>query len=80
MRLVVDGREYTGTPLEIVYWMWQDCFHRDSLATIDEYMRWLTGNVFKFTGQGIDIGDGTPEEKSWRLIEGLIELGIAKKA
>lgn len=78
MKIMIDLKEYTGTPVEIVSVLWDDNFHRDQLPTIDDYITHAAQNVFKFTGKGIDVGTGTTEEKCQKLLDGMISIGIAK--
>lgn len=79
MRVLVNDREYTGSPEAVVGEMWDDCFHRDTLVRIEEYIAYVAANVFMFAGVGIDIGTGTVVEKSRRLLEGMAAIGIARK-
>lgn len=77
LRVLVNGREYLGSPEAVVGEMWGECFHRDRLVCIDEYIEHVAANVFKFTGIGINISAQTVEEKSRLLIEGLVTSGLA---
>ena len=79
MRVMMDDRVYSGSPEAVVDEMWNECFHRDTLPHIEEYIAYVVGNVFKFAGFGIDINAQTIEEKSRRLLEGLVAAGIACK-
>ena len=79
MRIMIDLKEYTGTPAEIVGELWDENFHRDQLATIDEYIDHAAKNVFKFTGKGIEVGTGTTEEKCRRLLDGMVSIGVAAR-
>lgn len=79
MRVLVNDRIYTGSPEAVVGDMWDDCFHRDTLVRIEEYIAYVAANVFKFAGVGIDVGTGTVVEKSRRLIEGMEAAGFATK-
>lgn len=79
MRVLVDGREYIGPPEAVIGEMWDDCFHRDTLARIEEYIAFVAANVFKFAGFGIDVGSGTIMEKSQRLLDGMEAVGLVRK-
>lgn len=79
MRVMMNDRIYSGAPEAVVGEMWNECFHRDTLHHIEEYIAYVAGNVFKFAGFGIDINARTIEEKSRRLLEGLVNAGIASK-
>jgi hypothetical protein len=78
MRVMMNDRIYSGSPEAVVDEMWNECFHRDTLPHIEEYIAYVAGNVFKFAGFGININARTIEEKSRRLLEGLMEVGIAR--
>lgn len=75
----MNGREYQGAPEAVVGEMWDECFHRDTLLRIEEYIAHVAANVFRFTGFGIDISARTIEEKSRRLLEGMVAAGLATK-
>lgn len=79
MRVMMNDRVYSGSPEAVVDEMWNECFHRDTLNHIEEYIAYVAGNVFKFAGFGIDINARTIEEKSRRLLDGLVAAGIASK-
>lgn len=79
MRVLVDDREYIGSPEAVVGEMWNECFHRDTMGRIEEYIAFVAANVFKFAGFGIDVGTGTVVEKSQRLLEGMEAAGLATK-
>jgi hypothetical protein len=79
MKLMIDLKKYTGTPVEIVGFLWDENFHRDQLPTIDSYIAYAAQNIFKFTGKGYDVGTGTIEEKCQRLLDGMVSIGIAAK-
>lgn len=79
MKIMIDLKEYIGTPVEIVGFLWDENFHRDQLPTIEDYIAHTAQNVFKFTGKGIDVSTGTPEEKCQRLLDGMISIGIATR-
>lgn len=79
MQVMIDNKVYSGSPEAVVAEMWNECFHRDTLPHIEEYIAYVAGNVFKFAGFGININARTIEEKSRRLLEGLVAAGIACK-
>lgn len=79
LRVIINGREYLGSPEVVVGEMWGECFHRDRLVCIEEYIEHVAANVFRFTGIGIDISAHTVEEKSRQLIEGMVSSGLALK-
>lgn len=79
MRVIMNDRVYSGSPEAVVGEMWNECFHRDTLPHIEEYISYVAANVFKFAGFGIDISARTMEEKSRCLLEGLVAAGIAIK-
>lgn len=79
LRVLVNDKEYIGSPEMVVGEMWDECFHRDTLVCIEEYIAYVAANVFKFAGLGIDVGTGTVVEKSQRLLEGMEAVGLATK-
>ena len=78
MQVMIDNKVYSGPPEAVVAEMWNECFHRDTLPHIEEYIAYVASNVFKFAGFGININARTIEEKSRRLLEGLMEVGLAR--
>lgn len=79
MRVMMNDRVYSGSPEAVVDEMWNECFHRDTLPHVEEYIAYVAGNVFKFAGFGININARTIEEKSRRLLDGLVAAGLARK-
>lgn len=79
MRVLINGTEYEGAPEAVVGAMWNDCFHRDTLVRLEEYIAYVAANVFRFTGFGINVDARTVEEKSHRLLEGMVAAGMAIK-
>lgn len=79
MRILMNDRVYSGAPEAVVAEMWDECFHRDAMVHMEEYIAYVAGNVFKLAGFGININARTMEEKSRRLLEGLVAAGIARK-
>jgi hypothetical protein len=46
---------------------------------VEEYIAHVAAAVFKFTGFGIDVRASKIEDKSQRLLEGLVAAGLAIK-
>lgn len=74
MRVIIDRKEFEGTPLEILELMRQDHFDADRFASAEEYMKELQQNAWRFFGKGVDPQGETLEEKAFSLLQQLHEI------
>jgi hypothetical protein len=71
-----DGREFVGTPTQIVTQMQSIAFGRDN-DTLSEYIEWVQRQTQEFMGVDLKITGQTGDEKADSLVNELLRTRLA---
>lgn len=79
LKVKLDGEIFEGNPATIVRAIKDGGIDFSQTETLDEYMDWLTKNIFRMCGVGVSLPDGSTEEKAAALVHQLIDVGMVQK-
>ncbi len=77
MRIKIGTSEYAGMAEEIIQILWVDDINRKNFDTIDEYLTSIARKTEKYNGKRLNLGTGTIEERSLRLLNEMVLANIA---
>jgi ribosomal protein L5 len=75
---LMDGREFEGTPKQIVSQMKSIAFGVEKL-TLAEYCDWTADNACKIHGLDVKLVGETDEERAASLVEEMCRTGLARR-
>ena len=79
MRIRVnDGREFEGTPLQIVQEMKSIAFGHDS-NSLDDYIDWVKRQTEEFMGLELTVQGETTAQKAESLVEEMLRVHLAAR-
>lgn len=73
-----DGRVFDGTPIQIVQSMKSIALGAPNM-TLGQYVDWVAARAEAIEGVALEVGGVTDEEKCARLIERMLERGLAER-
>lgn len=73
MRVRIEGRDYTGAPVEILDRLRQETPR--NISTVGGYIRFVQDNVQRMTGQPCPLDGGSTEKRADSLIRRLAAIG-----
>ena len=74
-----DGREFEGTPVEIVRAMKGLAWDAEKLS-LSEYIDWVAANAKKFEDVQLDVAGESEEKKAEALVQAMLDQGLAVAA
>jgi len=78
MTIIIDGRKFSGTPLQIVQAM-QSIAFEVKRRTIGEYIDWVVDNTRSVEGLELKVAGNSDKERAESLVSAMIETGLATK-
>ena len=77
MTIIIDGRKFSGTPLQIVQAM-QSIAFEVKRRTIGEYIDWVVDNTRSAEGVELKVTGDNDDERAESLVEAMISAGLAE--
>jgi hypothetical protein len=71
-----DGREFEGTPVEIVRAMKEIAWGVEQM-TLSEYIDWVAANAKRVEQVRLDVGGESEEAKAAALVQAMFDKGLA---
>lgn len=76
MKYMFNGDLVQGGPVEIVEEMKSQTYDHDRFKSLDEYMEWFTGSIWRFYGKGVTIHGESLEDRCSSLITRLLAIDL----
>lgn len=71
MKFLFNGDLVQGGPVEIIEAIKSQAYDHERFQSLDEYMEWLKGSIWRFHGKGITIEGQSLEDRCKSLVEQL---------
>lgn len=75
--MLMDGREFQGTPLQIVRSMQALAFAAVDY-TLPKYVEWVAGNALKYPVVELVVKGATDDELAAALVSEMLRTGLAR--